>query len=568
MVNDMRRALIYLLYDPEGRVDISVRQTLSAFRSVADYILVVSNGPLKEDAKAALREGLADHFLERENSGFDVGAYQAAFRYLTSDDLAGFDALILANSTFFTVTESFQALFNRMESEGVDMWGMTDHPQVHQHPRRETTSIPAHLQTYWLVFGSSILQGPDFLPYWETLEYPTTYDEVVRKFETQLTRHFDSRGYTWKAAYPAADFGVNNPSMEAPLQLLEAGCPIIKKRLYFHGTDHLMHQGVSVARVTRRAVEKGLSHETIVDAVRNRTDSTQLSIALGALHVVTRPKSPSQEIDQPTLTLERAERRVWKQLALGEDHFLTKKVTLVLPHSEPIGSDGSMWRLQNAESAFLTNPSELLHLFQQQPKLGMLAPLLQFVGTAESDLAWLPQARKGWEVAKQLGLQVQASHHGPISAYRGIAMYRVEALRAFGKRIRDAGGWHKLVKIAGGDAQLEVILDQLVADQMLVEGFYAGQVTTPEELEVESPLWMVEAQAHFARFNNYSTYMHKSNALPAYFNRDWARWTTSDNRIVYRVLENAYVKRSRLYQIMNSVYYRASNRIAKRDDGG
>lgn len=567
-----RRVLIYLLYDPEGKADLSVLSTLSAFRSVAHRILVVSNGTLTPDAQAKLA-AVADNVVVRENTGFDVGAYQAGLAVLGREALKEYDELILANSTFFSATDSFLPLFQQMQTRAVDFWGMTDHPAITPHPYTGEGIMHAHLQTYWLVFRKRLLSDPDFLSYWDALPIPETYEQVVTSFETELSHHFATRGFKWCAAYPAEDFGVDNPTMQAPAALLDAGCPVVKKRLYFHGTQEVLELGVSVAQVTAKALEKGLTREVIADGVLRRSDAAQASIALGALYVVPAPDQTDllgETHGRTPLPTKMRHQRPWRALALQQEQLPEQDTLLIVAPSsmEPVRGDGEIWRRTSSLRAVTENPGHLASLLRSEPKLGMLVPTLQFLGNAEQDTSWVPQARKARRVATALGLEQNLGSEGPICAYQGIAAYRTQALRGFGERIRNAGGWRELAKLAGGEKRLDLILDQLVADHMLQQGYYAGQVTSEIELRTEAPLWMVEAQANFAQYRGYSEYLRRWKTLTAALPRGQVAWIRTELPFVYPVMEFTQRRAPTLYLALNRLYTKAHIEIAARRHRG
>lgn len=562
----MRRALIYLLYDPEGQADLSVLHALRAFRPVCHKIVVVSNGRLTKQAVAAL-EGVADKVIVRPNTGFDVGAYRAGLEYLGTLEDESVDELVFANSTFFSVRESFSDLFAQMEDSPADFWGITDHPEVSPHPHTGEGIMHAHLQTYWLVVRKRLLTSHHFAEYWASLPLPRTYEETIANFESELTQHFSTRGFKWQAAFPAADFGVANPTMEAPVALLRAGCPIVKKRLYFHGTEELLDLGVSVARVTDAALRQGITREVIADGILRRSDAAQASIALNAFYVVPENTQIQDQGDEHTSPdWSHLTHRPWKHLSQGVP--LTEgpdSLLIVVPDEvRPCHGDGEIWRTSCALQSASSNLPFIANLFESEPKLGMAVPTLQFVGNTEDNLRWVAEARRARLVAKELGLDANLSSHGPICAFRGIGVYRFKAVAGFGERIRAAGGWDRLARLAGSERQLDMILDQLIADHMLREGYYAGQLTTANELQIEAPLWMVEAQSHFARYRGYSEYLHSWKTLRASLPNGHVAWAQSDWPFVYPIMELTQRRVPTLYLALNRLYTKLHIEVAAR----
>ena len=92
------RQVIYFHYDLHGQADTACLFAVRALRKAGAQVLFVTNGRLDETSRAAVR-ALDVRLLERENIGFDVGAYRQALFALGRESLAGADELILMNYT-------------------------------------------------------------------------------------------------------------------------------------------------------------------------------------------------------------------------------------------------------------------------------------------------------------------------------------------------------------------------------------------------------------------------------------------------------------------------------------
>ncbi|MCP6640597.1 rhamnan synthesis F family protein, partial [Klebsiella pneumoniae] len=74
----------------------------------------VSNSALTTESRVAL-EAVADSVWERENTGFDVGAYREILER-HGDRIADFDEIVLMNYTFYGPIGSYDELFARMDA--------------------------------------------------------------------------------------------------------------------------------------------------------------------------------------------------------------------------------------------------------------------------------------------------------------------------------------------------------------------------------------------------------------------------------------------------------------------
>lgn len=488
--SDPRRALVFLLYDPDGLCDESTLHTIEGFRQSVELLFVVSNGALDADSRSRLTE-IADVVLERENIGYDVGAYRDAFAAIGWDRLGEFDELLMVNYTFFGPVGSFEPVLARMAAEDIDFWGISDHPAVSPHPYLGKGTMPAHLQSFWLALRRPILASPEFRKYWEELDDPVSYEGVVTEFETRFTEHFAQLGYAWKAAYPAADYGVNNPSMEAPLALIEDGCPLFKKRLYFHDAPWLARQGVFSGAVTAEAVKRGFPEELVVSGVCRRASARELSFGMDATFVV--PELPHRGTEHPPALSHKAlVGRPWKALAhqgldavIGDADFVTVEAFPRGPASRRDG-DVSAWRYAN--SSIVEASACLSEKFLEHPKMAALFPYMDLLSDPVAGRQWLLRTRVALKVAQALGLKGPFGRTSVIAPYRGISAYRRELLEAVASRIETAGGWDELAILAGSKKSLERILDLLAGDVAKDQGAFVGQIGTAEELRRSASL--------------------------------------------------------------------------------
>ncbi len=475
-----KRVLTFLLYDPQGVCDESTLYTLRGFRPFVDHLLVVSNGELQADSRTKVAE-IADELLERDNKGYDVGAYRDAFSHIGWERLAEFDELLMVNYTFFGPVGSFDAVLHQMADEPVDFWGITDHPEVSPHPYLGHGTMPAHLQSFWLGVRKPILQSPDFKNYWMSLQEPQSYSDVVVLFETQFTQHFANLGYRWRAAYPSSKYGVDNPAMEAPLALLEDGCPLFKKRLYFHDAPWLAKQGVFSGAVTAEAVRRGFPEEVVVEGARRRATVRELGFGLDATYVVTDADADSEGLEAKVFV-----GSPWKSLvSKGVDGFLGSAEILLVDAPDPKEgqrADAVLSPLRYARAAVVTPVGFIQQIFREHPAMAAVFPYINILKEPAVGRQWVERIDASAQVAQALGLSGPFSLTSTLAPYRGVAAYRRVFLESVHDRIESAGGWESLIAKAGDERRLVRILDMLAGDMAKESGWFVGQAGTADEL--------------------------------------------------------------------------------------
>lgn len=495
----MRRFLVFLLYDPDGFVDSAVLHTLRGLQPHVEQIFVVVNGYLQDESRERLGE-VADEIFERDNIGFDVGAYRAALGQIGWDRLAEYDELLFVNYTFFGPITTFDELFERMDTEAVDFWGMTNHVAVTPHPIVGKGTMPEHLQSYWLVFRHQMFMSAEFKDYWASIRNAHSYNDVIEVFETEFTHHFAKLGFQWKPAFSTQHYGVLNASMEAPLGIIEAGGPMFKRRIFFHDVVDMDHRGVSGAEIAAEAIARGFPRDVIVDGIIRRTPARALSAGLGLLQTV--PEDTDEEAIEDVQIVEH-EGRPWKAWLSGPPPSFGDADILITTAPYPREgelSDGHLGRYRRAMSAVARRPNAISRRFLEDSRLGLVVPLTVHRGSDNLGHGWHGLEEKAAELADLLHLRGPLEKHSPLAPFMGIAAYRVKAFGDIRQRVERAGGWSRLASLYGGEDALCDILDLLAADIARTNGFLTAESARPSQLRVSQELLAEKLGAVAARF--------------------------------------------------------------------
>lgn len=248
-----RRLLIYVVYDPRGDIEDYIPYALSHLREHCARIVTVVNGALTDRGRERL-SAVADDVIVRANEGFDIWGYKHGLDTI-GDEIAEFDEVIIANDTWFGPVQPFGPVFERMDVRRLHFWGMTDHVRVEPHPFTNTGYLPYHLQSYWLVVRRDMFMSEEWRRYWNDLPEMNSYSDAVVKHEGVFTEHFTDLGFVGEVAFPTLTDKVENHAVLYAEQLLEAGCPTLKRRPFFQWAPYLDHLAV-VGRWTLDTVER------------------------------------------------------------------------------------------------------------------------------------------------------------------------------------------------------------------------------------------------------------------------------------------------------------------------
>lgn len=225
--NNINRLGIYVYFDSNEKFKNYAFYYLIKLKEVCSEILVVVNGKLKETDKETLKK-LDIGVWCRPNEGFDFGGWRDGLNFLGWEKVETFDEIVLCNSSCYgPITGTFKKMFEVMEKEECDFWGINRHPDLN------SENIVSHIQSYFLVFRKKILNSSIFKNYWLKLPTFKTYNETVEKGEIPLTKYFEEKGFKSLTVVKIKDIQQDgNESLFFPIVLINNGSVLIKRKVF------------------------------------------------------------------------------------------------------------------------------------------------------------------------------------------------------------------------------------------------------------------------------------------------------------------------------------------------
>lgn len=214
-----KRICLFSLYHPKGKVAGYVLHLLAELATVSERIIFISNGSLDVQGRKAVGR-YTEEIIERQNTGFDGGAYKEVLLSYLHRDLSDYDELILCNDTFWGPFLPLKTIFEEMEVRTCDLWGFSYHDNGYD----------ALLGSYFLVFHKNIISDKRIYQYFEVMaDETTTYLPLINvTFESGL---FDFLTRTCKYSYLAYTDIRNINIYEDPYHaMILGGLPLCKRR--------------------------------------------------------------------------------------------------------------------------------------------------------------------------------------------------------------------------------------------------------------------------------------------------------------------------------------------------
>ncbi len=225
---------VYAYYDPEGEWTDEASFYINYLSQIFEEIIIVSNSklvnfPLKNKRNISL--------MERENKGFDFGAWKDAILSRGENFLLNLDYLCLCNSSVFGPIGDLSHTFKYAEQKNWSFWGLTEHPKA--------AGVDYHIQSYFMVFRKGLLQRREFFRFWKEMEYSKTWKDTVQRHEIPMTKAMLNMGAKVGAVFTFPELSKKEPNpllLYAP-ETIQAGLPFLKKKVFTEPYDYFFSRG-------------------------------------------------------------------------------------------------------------------------------------------------------------------------------------------------------------------------------------------------------------------------------------------------------------------------------------
>ena len=193
----MKRLLLFVHYDRDGKLDDHVLYLLNALRPFCTHSVVIANSPLNDTDMERLSP-VADRVIRRENRGFDFGAWGEVLPEYQEALAKEFDTLLLVNGSCFGPLFPLHEMFDKMVETPCDFWGVTEHTAAN--------GVPAHLQSYFMEIRNPILHSEAFYRFFREVGAKCTdFDAAVRHGEIGFSQAMKTAGFRYRCYVEVKD---------------------------------------------------------------------------------------------------------------------------------------------------------------------------------------------------------------------------------------------------------------------------------------------------------------------------------------------------------------------------
>lgn len=229
----MKRLLLYVHYNKYNQISDHVLYQLRQMKPLFEKVVFISNSYLSVEGQAKLT-GLTDDFIQRENKGFDFGAWRDGMEYIGFEQLKKYDSVTIMNDTCFGPLHDMVPYYAEYEAREVDIWGITNH-RAYQESKNH--GFAEHIQSYYKVFSHKVISSEVFQNFWKNIEDFENVQDVIDHYEIRSTTVFIEAGFKYETILDTReldDSRLLHPdfSYYAPDVILQEKVPFIKVKAF------------------------------------------------------------------------------------------------------------------------------------------------------------------------------------------------------------------------------------------------------------------------------------------------------------------------------------------------
>lgn len=182
-----KRLALYAHFNEDDSIKPYVIYILKSLYLNTEEIWFISNSTLNKSSHEQLKSYCKNIYL-RENTGLDFGMWKHVMHDI---DCQAWDEILLINSSIYGPINPIEPIFAEIDNTSGDIIGLTD-----------SRELDYHLQSYFLLFRSSVFRSDYWLQFWDSILPFTDKKQIIRSYEIGLSKWFLQHGFILKSLFP------------------------------------------------------------------------------------------------------------------------------------------------------------------------------------------------------------------------------------------------------------------------------------------------------------------------------------------------------------------------------
>nr|WP_294998575.1 rhamnan synthesis F family protein [uncultured Methanobrevibacter sp.] len=309
----MKRLGIFYCFDEDGIIDEYITYLLNDISQNLDELCIVYTGDLTDESIEKLKIYAND--IIQSNKRYDAEAYgDVMINHYGWESLSKFDEIILFNDSFFGPFYPFKSIFDKMDGEKLDFWGITSNSELFKSGDVFKDEYELnYIQTYFLAFRKNLIISNEFQEYWSEFTDFENLNDLHVKHEAMFTKHFENSGFKWKVYVDSSDLEVSKKDL-MNLYLFDSYNLIVNKQL-----PVLNKEAFKIPRDIHLKYNNASDLSRTIDYLKENTDYDVSLIYRHFLRIL----EPSQLVDIFNLV------RIFPKKQYGDSYTTDKKILLI-----------------------------------------------------------------------------------------------------------------------------------------------------------------------------------------------------------------------------------------------
>lgn len=228
------RITLFVHFNKENKLTDSDLNYIVNLKNISDETVFISNSIIS-NVDIEIIEKMGITVIQRENKGFDFGAWKEVILSYGFEYLQKFDEVVLVNNSTYSPLIPLENIFNEMSKKSVDFWGITLFPYLNDGSYINKECINEHIQSYFQVFNKNVVKSTEFQSFWKNIDYYDEFIELIGNTETELTNvlkkaNFSYDVYLQESKILCKYLGTQSLLYEKPYSMVICGSPFIKKK--------------------------------------------------------------------------------------------------------------------------------------------------------------------------------------------------------------------------------------------------------------------------------------------------------------------------------------------------
>lgn len=233
-VSSKKKIAFFVHYDKNDNLLEEDIYYIKELKKIMKYLVFITNSNLSEDNLNLINQ-YVDKVIQRENIGFDFGAWKDGLNEVGFKNLESYDELYLINNSCYGPIYDLNTVICDMEEENIDFWGITSFPYSSDGSYLNRDHIDEHIQSYFMVFNKRVFLSKYFKGYWNEMKPLNEFKDAIAEGETKLTHYLKEKGFSYSVYIKECELlmkYLNNYKLiyEKPYYLLVLKCPFVKKK--------------------------------------------------------------------------------------------------------------------------------------------------------------------------------------------------------------------------------------------------------------------------------------------------------------------------------------------------